>query len=83
MMLDAVDSAAEGITRESQLQLPLDRKPLPLVADTIHDEFKIWLLGDRITQTAQDIRLWIAVDSDVVDVIESDAGLSKAIADCF
>src|SRR5262249_4606806 len=55
MMLDAVNLAAEGITGESHLQLGLDRVPLPLVADTIQDEFQIWPLGKPVRKTAQDI----------------------------
>ena len=83
MMLDAVYFSEEGITRESHLQLALDRKPFALVTDTIQNEFQIRPLSDRISQPAQEICFWIAVNGDVVDLGELGASLSEAIADCL
>jgi hypothetical protein len=54
----------------------LDRKPPALVANAVQDEFEIWPLCDRIPQTAQDIRCWIAVNGDVVDLGELGTSLS-------
>src|SRR5262249_25567807 len=83
MMLDAVNSAAEGIIGESPHQLALNRKPLALVVDAIPDEFQIRSLSNRIPEAAQDIRLRIAVDRDMVDLGQRSTGLPEAIVDCL
>ena len=83
MMLDGVHGAAELLLRQVPLEVAGDVGAIAALAQAIQHIARADARGQHIGELAPAIGAIVAVDRDVLDVAQRDAGLGQAVADRF
>ena len=83
MMLDRMHGAAEVLLRQVALEIARDIGALAALTQPAQHIARTDARRQYVDQLAPTVRTIVAVDRDVVDVAQGDAGFGQAIADRF